>query len=255
VRKLDPGQPRLCGKSYDREVAIEILLFKSTGGYTASNVVADAERLADLGLRAAQLQRLTSLPGCNCRHLVTKVGKAAMKGKPKESILELIANPVQHMLVSSFLTIVERQMTASEASQLVSKHLLAAIDAFRFHHGAYMEQLDWERLTNAAGAVVSGKLKLVTCKLCGTRHVPLNQGMGDRSCPLCRVAASITRVNSKTVTKFLPEPRKLIPSEADPIQDRRARFHAALAYSSNGPGGVDSSTTPVNSAATAQQAG
>ncbi|MHB8742083.1 MAG: hypothetical protein ACYC9L_03075 [Sulfuricaulis sp.] len=233
MRKLDPTQRRLCSKAYAGETAIEILLVKNAGGYTAAAVVRDAEELAELGLRAKQIQKLTSLPGCNCRHLVKKVGKSRVTGKPKMSVNELIETPVNQMLVSSFLELIERQLDLSESSKLVSEHVLAAIKAFAFHTPSHWQGLDWERLVNAGFAIEAGTLSLVTCKLCGTRHVPMPGVTGDRSCPLCRVAASITRVNSRArqPTRFVPMARKLIPSDADCAMQRRARFHAALGYS------------------------
>jgi len=238
MRKLDKDTNRLCAKRYSGQAAMEILLAKGTGGYVASDVVRDAEELARYGLRGSQLQRLTSLPSCNCRTLVAKYDKANRTGRQKNSIRNLINSPLKQMAVSAFLELVEQQLDMTESSKLVSSHMIAAIESFGFRCPAQKDQMDWERVTHAAFLLEEGHLQMVNCKMCATRHVVHEMNdTGDRTCPLCRVAASVTRVNdgkSGEVTQFLREHRKSIPTVTDAPGMRRARFHFALSLASAG---------------------
>jgi len=227
MRKLDPTQSRLCAKRYNGSAAIQILISKKTAAYVASDVVRDAEDLANYGLRGAQIQRLTSLPGCNCRKLVEKAACANWTGRPKKSMLNIHSNAVVQANTGAFLSIIEHQLAVTESSQLVSSHLLAAIRTFRMRFPINANDVDWERMTHAALAFVDGELQMVTCKICATRHITSELNGSDRKCPLCRVAASMTMAGSKP-TQFLRMERQKIPTETDGAGQRRARFHVAL---------------------------
>jgi hypothetical protein len=231
MRRLDPNTPRLVAKRFSGHAAIEILLAKKNAGFVASEVVRDAEDLAQYGLRAGQIQRLTSLPGCSCRQLVEKAGRANWTGRPKKSIKKFIGNATQQASYGAFICIVEHQLTVTESSQLVSGHILAAIRTFTLRFPAHRNEVDWERMVHAALAFVDGELDLVNCKTCSTRHLSVATGGSDRKCPLCRVAASMTMSGGKVsnVTQYLRGERQKIPPESGTPGQRRARFHVALA--------------------------
>lgn len=219
-------QGRLCAKTYAGRAAIEILLVK---GYSASDVVRDAEDLAAHGLRASQIQRLTSLPECNCRQLVEKVGIANWTGRQKKSIRDLLMSPSRQMTVSAFLELIQNQLEMTAASRLVSSHVLAAIHAFEVRCRR-LTDIDWERMTHAAFSMEDGDIALVECRMCGTHHLAHRDVTSDRTCPLCRVAASMTKIAGKTATatRFHRVERKNIPGEVGAAGRRRARLHVAL---------------------------
>jgi hypothetical protein len=222
---------RLCAKQYNKQQAIEILITKSTAGYRPANMVCEAQELAGYGLRARQIHLLTSLPDINCTRLVENAGITSNRGRTKTGMKGFMATAMNQARTSNFLNAIEHQMRVTESSVLVSKHVLAAIKATLASAPRQSGDFDWQRMVQAAFELVAGNIRLTNCCLCGTRHLARTPaGKADRSCPLCRVAESMTVCNkgADQVTRIVRGERPVIPGEVSDPVDRRVRVRVAL---------------------------
>ncbi|KZC32652.1 hypothetical protein RhoFW510R10_12115 [Rhodanobacter sp. FW510-R10] len=226
----------------DPAIMLTVLQAKSLAGYHPANYIQQAEDLAVLGIRASLVAELTGLPLSNATRIAKSVGNAKT-GRRKTSLDDIFRTAYSQQQASVFLVMVERQLALNPAPRLLSVHVLDAIRSLCACLPSQREQ-DWERMVEAAIHLQDGTLSLVTCSACHTRHVVPTGGVSsagarinetDRSCPLCRIAASSTEIVRTGGTEAVvvsarvrTSTKTVIPTLTADLHERRQRLRAAL---------------------------
>lgn len=242
---------RLVAKSHaDPAIMLTVLQAKSLAGYHPANYVQQAEDLAVLGIRASLVAELTGLPLSNATRIAKAVGNAKT-GRRKTSLDDIFRTAFSQQQASVFLVMIERQLALNPAPRLLSVHVLDAIRSLCASLPSQRDQ-DWERMVEAAIHYQDGTLALITCSACHTRHVVPAAGAtsagarineSDRSCPLCRIAASSTEIVRSGGTEAVvvgarvrTSTKTVIPTLTADLHERRQRLRAALPSQGLTPG-------------------
>ena len=143
-----------------------------------------AHRLLAFGLRDSHVTELTGLTMYDLR---LPRGVNSRTGRPCASSKKLVANIMPHAAASVFVCLLEGARAlrgASPDAPLAAEELVAAYEGLLYR----CPNITWdaERLLAAAKDYVAGRLRLLTCGTCRTRHVTLVSS--DRACPMCRHA-------------------------------------------------------------------
>lgn len=238
-----PRQRRLVAKSLpDQAMMLTVLQAKSLAGHHSNHYVVQADNLAKLGIRASLIAELTGLPLSNTTRMAKAVGNSKT-GRRKTSLDDIFRTAYSQQQVSVFLVMVERQLALDNGRRLLSSHILDAIRSVCACLPSQREQ-DWERMVEAAIHFQNGTLALVTCGACHTRHVVPSADASsagarinetDRSCPLCRIAASSTEIVRTGGTdavvvgaRVRTSTKTVIPTLTGDLHERRQRLKAAL---------------------------
>lgn len=239
---MRPTPARLVAKAYDGSTKLAILHAKHLAGYHEGSFVQAAEQLAQFGLRGTLIAELTGLPVNAAKRIVQGLGNFKT-GRRKTSIDDIFQTTETQQRVSLFLVNVEKLLNLDRAPAILSGHILDAIRATYAQAPDQLRTADWERMAEAALQFQSGALLLITCAACRTRHVipargnnelSLKVNESDRSCPLCRIAESVTSVKRvikddreisiKTTVRLTD--KTVIPSVTSDLYERKQRLRA-----------------------------